>query len=77
MKFEFEIDSVGSVTRAINALMSKGEEMAEETGEHFCAGNEEYIPATSEEWESYKWIREDNYLPHDKGFWYSSSMQNC
>lgn len=77
MKFEFEIDSVDSVTRAINALVSKGEEMADSTGKHFWANNEEYIPVSSDEWEDYKWIRDDNYLPHDQGFWYSSSMQNC
>ncbi|UEP19215.1 hypothetical protein [Klebsiella phage vB_KpnM-VAC36] len=58
-------------------LISEGEAMADATGEHFYAGNEEYIPVTSDEWESYKWIRDDNYLPHDQGFWYSSSMQNC
>lgn len=77
MKFEIEVNSVDDVAKIIQTLISKGEEFAEESGQHFWAGNEEYIPTTSKEWEDYSWIREENYLPNDQGFWYSSSMQQC
>ncbi|QYN80293.1 hypothetical protein [Kosakonia phage 305] len=77
MKFEFDINTVDDIAKGISVLISKGEEIAEATGEHFWAGNEQYIPASSDEWEDYRWVREDHYLPHDQGFWYSSSMSRC
>lgn len=69
--------TLNQVAKDIANLIAEGEAIADATGQHFCANNEEYIPASSPEWESYSWIREENYLPHDQGFWYSSSMQNC
>lgn len=72
-----EFKSVSEVEKAIQQLISVGEELADKTGETFSVGNEEYIPVSSDEFENYKWIRDENYLPHDQGFWYSSSMQSC
>lgn len=65
------------VQKQINKLIEQGEAIADKTGEHFWAGGEEYIPPSSKEWEDYEWIREDHGLPHDQGFWYSSSMNSC
>lgn len=72
-----EIQTVANVEKAIRDLIDKGEELSDATGEHFTVGSEEYIPVSSPEFEDYAWAREDNYLPHDQGFWYSSSMQSC
>lgn len=77
MKIEIELNSINDIAKGIQTLIDKGEEIADKTGEHFWANSEEYIPASSPEWEDYKWVRDENYLPHDQGFWYSSSMQNC
>ena len=76
-KMTIEIETVANVEKAIRALIDKGEAIADATGEHFTVGNEEYIPVSSGEWEDYEWIREENCLPHDQGFWYSSSMSSC
>ncbi|BAQ23091.1 conserved hypothetical protein [Edwardsiella phage PEi26] len=72
-----KIETVANVEKAICDLISKGVDIADATGEIFTVGNEEYIPVSSSEFEDYKWIRDENYLPHDQGFWYSSSMQSC
>lgn len=77
MKFEAELNTVDDIASAITKLISKGEEIAEATGETFWAGNEQFIPTTSPEFEHYSWVREEHYLPDNEGFWYSSSMQNC
>lgn len=72
-----EFKSVSEVEKAIAALISKGVALADETGETFSVGDEEYIPVSSDEFEDYKWIRDEHYLPHDQGLWYSSSMNQC
>lgn len=72
-----ELKTLADVQKEINKLIAKGVKISEATGEHFHTENEEYIPASSPSWEDYAWIREENYLPHDQGFWYSSSMQSC
>lgn len=77
MKFEFDINTVSDVARGIHALINEGVKLADESGECFYANDERYIPVTSDEFEDYKWVRDEHYLPHTEGFWYSSSMQNC
>lgn len=72
-----EFKSVSEVEKDIQQLISVGEELADKTGETFSVGNEEYIPVSSDEFENYKWIRDEHYLPHDQGLWYSSSMNQC
>ena len=77
IKAEFNLETISDVERAISKLISEGETIADTTGKHFIVGNEEYIPLSSPEFEDYKWVRDDHCLPHDQGFWYSSSMQDC
>lgn len=72
-----EFISVAEVEKEIRRLIEVGEQIADATGKHFTVGNEEYIPVSSDEFEDYEWIREEHYLPHDRGLWYSSSMQSC
>lgn len=69
--------TVNDIEKAIRVLIEQGEKIADATGEHFFAGNEEYIPVNSKYFDDYKWIRENHCLSDTEGFWYSSSMDAC
>lgn len=66
--------TVKDIEKQIRDLIDAGTELAEQTGEHFCAGGEEYIPSTSPEYDGYEWARDEYGLPDGEGFWFSSSM---
>ncbi|QIN95459.1 hypothetical protein MN01_00081 [Escherichia phage MN01] len=66
--------TVKEIEDQIRALICEGLTAADETGEHFRAGGEEYIPASSPEYDDYEWVRDEYCIPEGEGFWFNSSM---
>lgn len=66
--------TVKEIEDQIISLIREGEQLADKTGEHFIAGGEEYIPASSPEYEEYEWLRGEYGISEGQGFWYNSSM---
>ncbi|BBI57479.1 hypothetical protein KIT01_131 [Escherichia phage KIT01] len=66
--------TIDEIEKQIRELVRKGQAVADETGQHFHAGGEEYIPASSPEYDDYEWARDDYGIPEGEGFWFSSSM---
>ncbi|ASJ79347.1 hypothetical protein SHP1_025 [Salmonella phage SHP1] len=66
--------TIDEIEKQIRELVRKGQSVADETGQHFHAGGEEYIPASSPEYDDYEWARDDYGIPEGEGFWFSSSM---
>ena len=66
--------TVKEIEDQIRELVRKGQSVADETGEHFRAGGEEYIPASSPEYGDYEWVRDEYCISEGEGFWFNSSM---
>ncbi len=66
--------TVKEIEDQIRALICEGEQLADKTGEHFRSGGEEYIPASSPEYNDYEWVRDEYCIPEGEGFWFNSSM---
>lgn len=70
--------TVKEIEDQIRALICEGEQLADKTGEifnlHAADRFQRYIPASSEEYEEYDWIRSDYGINDGQGFWFNSSM---